>query len=150
MIQASLCEKLLVVKFYHELTFDQHAKILLKKVNEKSKVLVLVITCMGLVKKNVNEFLFHLQFNYYLLIRMIHSLFINSRLKYLHETCVRLIYNDKNSPYEELRDKDESSFIHQGLFHDFGDIIIWASNVKSVRKKNFINDILFCSNAKAA
>ena len=43
---------------------------------------------------------------------MLHSPRNNSIIRNLHERCLRLIYNDKNSSYEELLTKDGSVSIH--------------------------------------
>ena len=43
---------------------------------------------------------------------MLHSRCNNNKIKHLHERCLRLIYCDKNSSYEELRGKDGSVYIH--------------------------------------
>ena len=37
---------------------------------------------------------------------------MNSRINRLHETCLRIIYSDKSSSFEELLQKDESVTIH--------------------------------------
>ena len=43
---------------------------------------------------------------------MLHSRRNNNIIRNLHERCLRLIYNDKNSSYEELLTKDGSVSIH--------------------------------------
>ena len=52
------------------------------------------------------------QFNYVPLIWMLHSRKKNNKIKYLPERCLRLIYNDKRSSYENLLEKDNSVSIH--------------------------------------
>ena len=59
----------------------------------------------------MNSF-FNAQFNYCPLVWMLHSRRNNSIIRNLHERCLRLIYNDKNSSYEELLTKDGSVSIH--------------------------------------
>ena len=71
-------------------------------------------------KKLITNFFLLAQFNYYPLIWMIHSPFNNSRGKYLHETCLRLIYSNQTSLYEELLDIKESVSIQ---------IMYWAPNI---------------------
>ena len=44
---------------------------------------------------------------------MLHSRCNNNKIKYVHERCLQLIYNDKPSPYQELLQKDGSVSIHQ-------------------------------------
>ena len=58
------------------------------------------------------NYFFDAQLNYYPLIWMLHSRCNNNKIKYLHERCLRLIYCDKNSSYEELVERDGSVFIH--------------------------------------
>ena len=50
--------------------------------------------------------LFNAQFNYCPLIWMLHSRSNNNKIKHLHERCLRLIYNEKQSSYKELLIKD--------------------------------------------
>ena len=59
---------------------------------------------------------FNNQFNYCSLIWMLLSCHSNSKIQHLHERCVRLIYNDKSSCYEEQLEKDKSvSVRHKNL-----------------------------------
>ena len=44
---------------------------------------------------------------------MCHSRENNRKIKRLHERCVRTIYNDKQSPFTELLEKDGSVSIHE-------------------------------------
>ena len=44
---------------------------------------------------------------------MLHSRCNNNKIKYLHERCLQLIYNDKPSSYQELLQKGGSVSIHQ-------------------------------------
>ena len=59
----------------------------------------------------MNSF-FNAQFNYCPLVWMLHSRRNNNIIRNLHERCLRLIYNNKNSTYEELLTKDGSVSIH--------------------------------------
>ena len=43
---------------------------------------------------------------------MLHSRKNNNKIKHLHERCLRLIYSDKKSSYENLLEKDNSVSIH--------------------------------------
>ena len=52
------------------------------------------------------------QLNYCPLIWMLHSRSNNSKIKHFHERCLRLIYKDKQSSYEELLIKDSTVSIH--------------------------------------
>ena len=59
----------------------------------------------------VNAF-FTVQFNYCLLIWMCHNRTYKNKINRLHERCLRLIYNDKRSSFEDLLEKDNSVSIH--------------------------------------
>ena len=63
-------------------------------------------------KKIVMNSFFNAQFNNYTLIWMLHSRKNNNKIKHLHERCLRLIYSDKKSSYENLLEKDNSVSIH--------------------------------------
>ena len=113
LIKSSTCEKLLGVKIYNKLNFDTHVKGLCKKANNKLRALARATPYMPLKKKKLlmNSF-FNAQFNYCPLIWMLHSRNNNNKIKHLHETCLRLIYNDKQSSYKELLIKDGTVSIH--------------------------------------
>ena len=64
----------------------------------------------------VNAF-FSSQFNYCPLIWMCHNRTYNNKIIRLHERCLRLIYNDKCSSFEELLVKDKSVSIHHKNIH---------------------------------
>ena len=44
---------------------------------------------------------------------MCHSRIINKKINRLHERCLRMIYCDKQSSFEELLEKDSSVSIHE-------------------------------------
>ena len=106
-------EKLLGVYIDNKLNFDYHVDQLCKKASKKLRALARVTPYMNLEKKKVvmNSF-FNAQFNYCPLIWMLHSRKNNNKIKYLHERCLRLIYSDKKSSYENLLEKDHSVSIH--------------------------------------
>ena len=113
LIKSSTCEKLLSVKIDNKRNFATHVKGLCKKANNKLRALARATPYMSLEKKKllVNSF-FNNQFNYCPLIWMLHSRNNNNKIEHLHWRCLRLIYNDKHSPYEELLIKDGTAFIH--------------------------------------
>ena len=59
----------------------------------------------------VNAF-FYLHCNYFQLVWMCHNLTNNNKVNRLHERCLHLIYNDKNSSCEDLLEKGRSASIH--------------------------------------
>ena len=113
LIERSDCEKMLGVKIDYKLNFDEHVKTLCSKANNKLRALARATPYMSVEKKKIlmNSF-FNAQFNYCPLIWMLHSRRNNNIIRNLHERCLRLIYNDKNSSYEELITKDGSVSIH--------------------------------------
>ena len=68
---------------------------------------------MELPKRRIlmNAF-FKAQFNYCPVIWMNHTRGLNNKINRLHERCLRIIYNDKRSNFEELLNKDNSVSIH--------------------------------------
>ena len=98
LIKNSTCGKLLSVKIDKKLNFDSHVK-----GNNKSKAFKKATPYMSLEKKKLpmNSF-FNTQFNCCPLIWMLHSRSSNNKIKHLHECCLRLVYNNKHSSYEDL------------------------------------------------
>ena len=96
-----------------KLNFDCHVNHLCNKANKKLRVLARVTSYMTLEKeKTVMNSFFNAQFNYCPLIWMLHSRKNNNKIKHLHERCLRLIFSDKKSSYENLLEKDNSVSMH--------------------------------------
>ena len=76
---------------------------------------------MGTTKKRIlmNAF-FKSQLNYCPLVWMCCNRYLNTKMNRLHEQCLRIIFNDKKSNFNELLVKDGSVSIHhqnlQNLF----------------------------------
>ena len=68
---------------------------------------------MNITKRRslLNTF-FMSQFNYCPLTWMCHSRAKNNKINRLHERCLRIIYEDKASTFEQLLEKDSSVSIH--------------------------------------
>ena len=115
LIERSDCEKVLGVKIDYKLNFDKHVKTSCSKANNKLRATPYV----SVEKKKIlmNSF-FNAQFNYCPLVWMLHSRKNNNIIRNLHERYLRLIYNDKNSSYEELLTKDSSVSIHNRNIQD--------------------------------
>ena len=73
---------------------------------------------MELPKRRIilNAF-FRAQFNYCPIIWMSRSRCFNKKINRLHERCLRMIYNDKISHFEELLNKDNSVSIRHKNIH---------------------------------
>ena len=63
-------------------------------------------------RKLIMNAFFTSQFSYCPLIWMCHSRANNRKINMLHERCLRIIYNDKQSSFTELLNKDSSVSIH--------------------------------------
>ena len=112
-IDSSECEKLLGVKIDVHLNFNYHISDFCKKASRKISALARVTPFMGLSKRKLlmNAF-FTSQFSYCPLIWMCHSRSNNRKINMLHERCLRIIYNDQQSSFTELLNKDNSVSIH--------------------------------------
>ena len=55
---------------------------------------------------------FKSQFSYCPLVWMFHSRTLNNRINKLHERCLRIIYNNKVSSFEDLLELDRSVSVH--------------------------------------
>ena len=56
---------------------------------------------------------FNSQFSYCPLIWMFRSRLINNKINKLHERCLRIVYSDNQSTFEELLEKDNTVSVHQ-------------------------------------
>ena len=112
-VNNSTCEKLLGVKFDHKFTFNDYISELCKKASRKIHALARVTLYMNIAEKHIlmNAF-FKLQFSYCPLVWNCHSRANISKINRLHERCLRIIYSDKQSSYEELLEKGGSVSIH--------------------------------------
>ena len=109
----SECEKLLVVKFDNKLTFEKHIPDICRKASRKIYALARIAPYMDLSKRRIvmNAF-FNSHFNYCPLIWMCHNRTTNRKISRLHERCLCVIYNDKQSFFKMLLEKDSSVSIH--------------------------------------
>ena len=112
-VENSHCEKLLGVKVDRELKFKEHLEGIIKKASKKVNVLYRITPYMNIDKRKLlmNSF-FISQFNYCPLIWMCHCHTINNKINSLHESCLRIIYNDYRSSFEYLLDRDKGVTIH--------------------------------------
>ena len=112
-IKNSECEKLLRVKFDNKLTFEKHIADICRKASEKIYALARIAPYMDLSKRRriMNAF-FNSQFSCCPLIWMCHNRTSNRKINRLHERCLRIIYNDKQSSFKMLLEKDSSLSIH--------------------------------------
>ena len=113
LINNSLSEKLLGITFDCKLKFKKHIKDICQKVSQKINALARLAPYMGTTKKRIimNTF-FKSQFNYCPLVWMCCNRSLNTKINRLHERCLRIVYNDKKSNFNELLVKDGSVSIH--------------------------------------
>ena len=112
-ITNSKSEKLLEVKFDNKLFFDDHISELCKKASRKIHALSRVTSYMNISKKCIlmNAF-FKSKCSYCPLVWMCHSRANNDKINRLHESFLRIIYSDKQSPFKTLLERDGSVSVH--------------------------------------
>ena len=97
-IDKSDTEKLLGVKFAKKLFFYDHICDLCKKAGRKISALTRVTSYLGTGKKHIQmNIFFTSQFSNCPLVWMCYSRTSNNKMNVLHERCLRIVYNDKNS-----------------------------------------------------
>ena len=104
---------MLGVQFDNKLTIEKHITGICRKAKRKIYALARIAPYMDLSKRGMvmNAF-FNSQFNYCPLIWMCHNRTTNRKINRLHERCLPMIYNDKQSPFKILSEKDSSVSIH--------------------------------------
>ena len=95
-------EKLLGVTIDNKLNFNNHLQKILKKANQKVHVSARITLYISIPKRKllINSF-FISQFNHCRLMWMCHSRLMNNKINRLHEKCLRIVYSDKTSSFEE-------------------------------------------------
>ena len=105
---------MLGVKFDNKLTFEKHISDIYREASREIYELGKLAPNMDLLFKQhmvMNAF-FNSQFNYCPLIWMRHNRMANRKINRLHERCLHIIYNDKQSSFKMLLEKDSSISIH--------------------------------------
>ena len=98
----------------YELKFDTHIETLCEKVGKNLLALSRVIKFMSTNQRQLLMRSFTMsQFSYCRLTWMCHSRNINNQINKLYECALRLVYNDKNSSFWELLERDKSVTIHE-------------------------------------
>ena len=81
---------------------------------------------------------FKAHFNYFPIIWMFHSYCLNNRINRLHERCLRMVYNDKVSNFEELLNKNNSVSINHDNIHA---LAIEMYKVANDMSSNIMNEV---------
>ena len=112
-IENSDCEKLLGIRIDNKLKFDYYVSDMYKNVNRKINALARIAPFININKRCIlMKSFFRSQFHY-CPIWMCHSRTNNRKVNRLHEICLRIIYNDKQSSFIKLLEKDNSVSTHQ-------------------------------------
>ena len=106
-------EKLLGITIDSKPSFDKHIQQICSRASAKLKALARIAPFMNITKRKIlmNAF-FNAQFSYCPLTWMFHSRKLNNKINKLHERCLRIVYNNNTSTYEELLETDNSVSVH--------------------------------------
>ena len=142
----SPCGKLLGVRFDSKLTFDAILNDICKIAGLKLNASARITPYMDLNKKRLllNAF-FMSQYDCCQLVWMCHNPTKYSKINRLHERCLRFIYNDKKSSFEELLEIDSSVSIRDrnlrafaiAIYHGITPIIM--NEIFTLRHQNQYN-----------
>ena len=112
-IGKSISEKLLGVNVDYKLKFNEHLDSIFKKAGPKVNFVSRILPYTNFEKRRIlmNSF-FTSQFNYCPLVWMFHNRTMNNKINRLHRRCLRIVYSDKTSSFEELLGTDRSVPIH--------------------------------------
>ena len=106
--------KITGVDFDNLLTFTTHIENLCKKASLKISALARMSAFLSKGKRRylMNAFI-KCHFSYCPLIWMFHSRALEQKINRLHERCLRIVYSDRTSTFEDLLELDKSSTFHQ-------------------------------------
>ena len=106
-------EKLVGITTDSKLSFDKHIQQICSRTSAKLKALARIAPFMNITKRKIlmNAF-FNSRFSYCPLTWMFHSRKLNNKINKLHERCLRIVYNNNTSTYEELLETDNSVSVH--------------------------------------
>ena len=131
--------ELLGITFDNALSFDTHVAKLCKQASSKLQALSRISIYMDMEQRRtlMNSF-FLSQYSYCPLIWMFHSRNLNNRINKLHERCLRVVYRDNNSSFEQLLSQDKSFTIHE---RNIQNLAIELFKVKMGLAPKFMNEI---------
>ena len=139
-------EKLLGVTIDNKLNVNNHLQKILKKANQKVHVLARTTPYMSIHKRKLlmNSF-FISQFNYSPLVWMCHSRLMNNKINRLHEKCLRIVYSDKTSFFEEFLDEIYEYLRLKCLaFKNLSSTIVAEIFLASLKKYSLETFLIFC------
>ena len=94
------------------LNLKEHLDGIIKKASRKINALSRTAPYMNVAKRRLLMNFFASQFNYCPLVWMCHHRSVNSKINRLHKRCLRIVYSDSVSSFEDLLDKDRSVSEH--------------------------------------
>ena len=113
-IEKSPSKKLLGVTIDAKLSFVKHIEQIYAKARAMLKALARIAPLMNIKKKKVfMKAFFMAQFSYCPLTWMFHSRKLNNKINKLHERCLRIVYSDNTSSFDELLETDHSVSVHR-------------------------------------
>ena len=134
--------KILGLTFDNCLTFEPHINAICKKASQKISALARVAPYMNLKKKQklMNAF-FRSQFNYCSLVWMFHVRRLDKKINHLHERCLRIVYCDYTSSFEQLLEKDGANKFHQKNLQLLAiELFKRKNNISDLTKEVFFHD----------
>ena len=128
-IENSNRQRVLGVKTDSKLNFKEHLDRMIKKASRKINPLSCIVPYMNIAKRRLlmNSF-FASQFNYCPLVWMCHNRSVNNKINPLHEGCLRIVYSDSVSSFDDLLDKDRSVSVHVKNIETFAIEMFKVSN----------------------
>ena len=140
-IQNSKTAKILGVTFDNCLSFEEHITKLCNKASQRISAFARIASFLTLEKrlKIMNAF-FKSQFSYCPLVWMFHTRKLEKRINHLHERCLRLVYQDNTSSFEELLQRNRAVTFHHKSLQLLATELFKNKNKLSEQ----LNDIFLC------
>ena len=108
------CKKVLGISIDNSLSFDNHVTELCRQASQKLHALSRIAHFMNIKqRRTIMKSFIQSQFGYCPLVWMFHSRKLNNRIDKIHERSLRVVYDDSQSTFRELLNKDNSFTIHE-------------------------------------
>ena len=114
-------QKLLGLTIDNKQTFKNNVTNLCSKASQKLHALSRVSNYMTFAqRKTIMQAFIFSQFGYCPLVWMFHSRKLNNRINKIHERALRIVYQDEQSSFDALLQRDESFTIHERNIQTLG------------------------------